>query len=170
MMRQSMMSASVAAFVETAREYCQLIEGHRKGSRKSFLKQIATTLPRLYAGAVHLPSTGASGRVKARRISSTEWQNLFVSLGRKLGRECCYWHCFNPYVREELMAGSLADDFADIYRDIKPALLHYESGRATAQVAAVYEWRSGMLSHWGHHATGALRVLHHLQSERQLGD
>jgi hypothetical protein len=160
----------VTTFVETAREFCRLIEGHRKGSRKSFLKRIAATLPHLYAAAVHLPRTSGSARVKARRLSSKEWQRLFMSLGRKLGRECCYWECFNPYVREELMAGSLADDFADIYRDIKPALLHYDNGDATAQVAAITEWRSGLLSHWGHHAIGALRVLHHLKSERQLGD
>src|SRR5213078_2132050 len=160
----------VTAFVEIAREFCRLIEGHRRGSRKSFLRQISTTLPRLYAGAVHLPRTSSSRRVRARRISSKEWQTLFMSLGRKLGRECCYWECSNPYVREELMAGSLADDFADIYRDIKPGLLSYETGGSTSQEAAVTEWRSGMLSHWGQHATGALRVLHHLRSERRLTD
>ncbi|HVE41456.1 MAG TPA: DUF5063 domain-containing protein [Planctomycetota bacterium] len=160
----------VTAFVETAREFCQLIEGHRKGSRKSFLNRVAATLPRLYAGAVHLPRRNSSGRVKARRLSRKEWQALFMSLGRKLGRECCYWECFNPYVREELMAGSLADDFADIYRDIKPGLVSYDAGSTTSQEAAVTEWRSAMLSHWGHHATGALRVLHHLRSERQLPD
>jgi hypothetical protein len=158
----------VTAFVETAREFCRLIEEHRKESRKSFLRRISATLARLYAGAVHLPRTSPSGRVKARRLSKREWQTLFMSLGRKLGSECCYWECFNPYVREELMAGSLADDFADIYRDIKPGLVSYDAGSPSSQEAAVTEWRLGMLSHWGHHATGALRVLHQLQSERRL--
>ena len=160
----------VSVFVESAREFCQVIEGHRKGSRKSFLQRAAATLARLYAGAVHLPRRNSSGRVKARRLSRKEWQTLFMSLGRKLGRECCYWECSNPYVREELMAGSLADDFADIYRDIKPGLLSYDAGGATSREAAVTEWRSAMLSHWGQHATGALRVLYHLSSERRLAD
>ena len=68
------------------------------------------------------------------------------------------------------MAGNLADDFAGIYGDIKPGLDHYDRGGTTAQEAAITEWRSGMLSHWGHHATGALRVLFHLQSGRSLGN
>jgi len=123
----------VTAFVESAREFCQLIEGHRKGSRTSFLRRISATLSRLYAGAVHLPRSSASGPARARRVPDKEWQKLFLSLGRKLGRECCYWECFNPYVREELMAGSLADDFVDIYRDIKPGLVRYDSGATTAQ-------------------------------------
>ena len=50
------------------------------------------------------------------------------------------------------MAGSLADDAADIYRDLPSGL----------NDNAVGEWRFGFDNNWGKHAAEALYALHSL--------
>ena len=93
---------------------------------------------------------------------------LFKNLRRKLGPHDRYWEFFNPYVKDDPVTRSLADDLADIYRDIQPGLKLYRYGSKGARGAAIWNWRFGLTSHWGHHATDALRALQQLRSEYRL--
>lgn len=74
-----------------------------------------------------------------------------------------YWEIFTPITEEpeEPVCGDIADDFADIYADIKPGLLAYDLGRLPQ---AVWHWRFAWSIHWGEHATSALRALHSYQT------
>jgi hypothetical protein len=54
--------------------------------------------------------------------------------------------------------GSIADDLADTWRDLKQGLLALESGSPEADV--VFSWRHDFTSHWGRHAVNALAALH----------
>jgi len=58
------------------------------------------------------------------------------------------------------VCGDIADDFSDIYQDVKSGLLAYELGRKSQ---AVWHWRFTWGIHWGEHATSALRALHSYQ-------
>ncbi len=53
--------------------------------------------------------------------------------------------------------GDLADDLADIWRDLKRGLELYDSNE---RVTAAAEWKFGFEAHWGRHATAALYALH----------
>jgi hypothetical protein len=53
--------------------------------------------------------------------------------------------------------GDLADDLADIWRDLKRGLALYSKGNRSA---AACEWRESFRMHWGSHAAGALHALH----------
>ena len=53
--------------------------------------------------------------------------------------------------------GDLADDLADIYRDIKEGLSLAEADHLPE---AMYSWRESFRTHWGRHASSAIRVLH----------
>jgi len=94
---------------------------------------------RLYSAALELPHVRSRGSFELGSIANEEWHALYNSLGRKLGKLSTYWQCFNPY-DEELVAGSLADDLADIYRDMKPGMAAYRTGRKDAIAAAAWEW------------------------------
>lgn len=59
---------------------------------------------------------------------------------------------------EEVSLGSLADDLADIWRDLRAGLDALEGGSQWQDVA--WEWRFGLQTHWGRHAVEALRALH----------
>lgn len=60
----------------------------------------------------------------------------------------------------EVTMGDLADDLADIWRDLKRGLGLYEMGRHTA---AAWDWRYSFRSHWARHATSALEALYRWQ-------
>jgi hypothetical protein len=51
----------------------------------------------------------------------------------------------------------VADDLADIYRDIKNGLWLHENRHSTE---AIWEWKHSFNTHWGRHAVGALHALH----------
>ena len=73
-----------------------------------------------------------------------------------------YWDVFNPLTATEPVMNSLADDLADIYRDVKAALSLYEARHFTD---AAWDWRFNFQIHWGQHLVGAQRALHEYFSE-----
>jgi hypothetical protein len=52
----------------------------------------------------------------------------------------------------------IADDVADVWRDVKRGLLALGEGHRPDDVT--WQWRFDFYSHWGRHATEALRALH----------
>ncbi len=116
-------------------------------------------ITRLYLAALELPpawSEELADQPDAKRLDDAELRALFVA-GR-LPFDY-YAEVFNPLVMppEDPVSGSLADDIADIYRDVIMGLREYEAGR---RAQAVWEWGFRLQSHWGEHATGAIRSLH----------
>ena len=160
---------TAAEFASVAAQFCRLIESHRKIPQQGFLRQVAIVLPRLYASALELPPVKSKGAFEEVRLTHKEWQTLFKSLGRKVGRHGRYWQVSNPFTNDDAVAGSLADDLADIYRDINPGLKLYKRSPRGAKEAAIWHWRFSLIYHWGQHATGALRALQQLHSEWRLG-
>ncbi len=70
-----------------------------------------------------------------------------------------YFEVFEPVTNQadEPVTGDAADDFLDMYVDLKGGLLLYEQGQIQN---AVFHWKFTFGVHWGRHATSALRVLH----------
>ena len=57
---------------------------------------------------------------------------------------------------EEPVTGNLADDIADIFRDVVEGIRLFDRGQESE---AVWKWVFGIHSHWGEHATSAMRAL-----------
>jgi hypothetical protein len=91
------------------------------------------------------------------RVHHSQWQRA-VHASRRLPFDS-YREVFNPAgdVAEDAVTRSLADDFADVYRDVASGLRMYQDGKVAA---AVWEWSFAMRVHWGAHATSAIRALH----------
>jgi hypothetical protein len=114
----------------------------------------------LYRAALGLPppwSEDFEGGTDIERLSDEEWRRAKNAAGR-LPIDL-YSEVFNSTVvpAEEPVAGSVSDDLADIHRDVRTGLRAYEAG---TRAAAVWEWSFGLHSHWGSHATSAVRTLH----------
>jgi hypothetical protein len=147
------MKEQVTEFAKAAENFCIWTEGmptDALGEARSARK----LLIELLRCAIELPN-GEPGR-DAPEISDEEYQkiyNRFESLPFKF-----YSECFNPLTipAEEPVTADLADDLADVWRDLKRGLLLYQAGHWDA---AVWEWHLHFDSHWGHHATGALYAL-----------
>jgi hypothetical protein len=115
---------------------------------------------RLYAAALDLPwlwSTGHEGPEPSERLPQSEWKRAYDGT-RRLPVDL-YIDVYNPTSEpsEEPVTGSVSDDLADIYRDVADGLRIYERGDHTE---AAWQWSFGLHSHWGAHATSAIRVLH----------
>jgi hypothetical protein len=150
---------SVERFVEQAVLFEHwLSHGQDRGgmAARNALVRLAT----LYRAALDLPrecSDEAAGEPEATPVDHDGWQRAYDAAGR-IPLDY-YAEVFNPTAiddREPVM-GSLADDLADIYRDVVSGLRTYESGR---QSSAVWQWTFAFHTHWGAHAVGAMRALH----------
>lgn len=95
--------------------------------------------------------------VKVEDVSTDDWKkvlNRFSDLSVK-----GYWLVFDPIEAQEgeTVFAQLADDLADIYRDIKYGLKLFDAG---LQNDAAWEWKFHFEIHWGWHLLGAQRVIH----------
>jgi hypothetical protein len=108
----------------------------------------------LISAALALPD--GTPAQEAQTISHDQYQIIYQRFGALPFNY--YSECFNPVVvpGEEPVVADLADDLADIWRDVKSGLLLYDSGEMES---AVWHWSNDFSFHWGHHATAALYAL-----------
>ena len=155
---------NVKRFVNTAIKYCELIEKHGELDRESFLVEMNEILAVMYQQAISLPSVDIENineDEEEKVVSSEEWNHLFLSLQNKLEDWVYYYDVFNPNNLEETepVCSDLADDLADIYRDIKSGLHYWLKFTPDNQIFAVWHWRFSFWSHSGQHITGAIRSI-----------
>ncbi len=98
-------------------------------------------------------------RTKAR-MTQEQWGELCSLLKEKLGDWNLYSPVFDPTKDREAIYGSLADDIADIYRDLKEGLVLHSDLAPPNDI--LWEWRLGFYSHWGKHAIDARHTIHFL--------
>lgn len=132
-----------------AERLCSFVEGAEAQPMGDKLLQARVLLAQLLVAVYALPKGKCSG------ADPVSLPPLSCALG--FGEYDIYWELFDPYEFSDAGAGSLSDDFLDIYRDLAPGLVLYEAGR---EGRAAWEWRFNFEIHWGRHAVAALRALH----------
>jgi hypothetical protein len=111
----------------------------------------------LYAAALNLPALDVVEELEPPGVNQEEWDRVYRRFGSlPVGY---YSEIFDPLTvpPEEPVVGDLADDLADIYRDVRSGLQLYEAG---AWPAATDFWLENFRIDWGRHALSALCVLH----------
>jgi hypothetical protein len=147
----------ISRFVAGARGFCTWIEG-TPGPNEVF--EATRLVSRLHADAVMLPEVDDEHLPEGDDIPEIPAAQKQAAAGRFKGFPFqYYWEIFSPITEkpDEPVCGDIADDFSDIYLDVKAGLLAYDLGR---QHQAVWHWRFTWGMHWGEHATSALRALH----------
>ena len=150
--------------------FVALVDDHRKRPADELLVALYPVVCELIYRAALLPDVEPETHgLVAERMSHAEWVNLFRSLEGTLGRHNVYWLVFDPYEHEDenLITGTLADDLADIYRDLD--LLQVRSAQNVSN-DVVWQWRFGFYEHWGHHAVDVVRATQALIAYHGLGD
>ena len=146
-------------FGQVASRFCSVVESAQHLDRNEFVSQVYRILPKLIDEAISLPDVELSDDPKSKRKSVRqkieEWNQLYNSLKGKLGEWDLYRQVFDPTRDTELICGSLADDIADIYRDLKEGLVLKEADQIRPE-DLIWEWRVRFYSHWGKHAIDAL--------------
>ena len=161
-LRSQIESEAVEAFVDASERYCTLIEERNVISRVSFIEKAHETLSLLYYRSLLLPNIEPPDEFFEESISHDIWAELFRSLQDLLVDWEYYWDVFNPNdpQDEDPICSNLADDLADIYRDIKTGLLLWERDSLEAKQKAIWQWRFSFWAHTGQHINGALRAIY----------
>lgn len=146
------------SFVRVAHEYCACVESMRSG-RDVADTQLAGLLAALITHGLALPEVEPTDADLPEGPTASEWRDVFGGVRAGLRHEDTYWTVYEPTGRksQKPVAGSLADDLTDVWRDMSQGLRALEAGSAWKDVA--WEWRFGLDTHWGKHAAEALRVL-----------
>jgi hypothetical protein len=160
---------NIERFAALARKYCAIVESVTSLDRPQLLDQVYEILAGLIDAGVHLPGTdhGANGiddeasedphGAEVVAMSDDAWRELYHRLQHKLGDADLYWMVFDATKDREAIRGSLADDIADVYRDLKDGLAVMAAGSISE---AAWHWRLHFDSHWGLHAMNALKAIH----------
>jgi hypothetical protein len=158
-------------FSLVAAQFCEVVDCSPSLDRIQLLSRIYEILPRLIHEGLMLPALSWSDadtqkEIRHTRMKEAEWGRLYQLLQEKLGEWDLYWQVFDPTKDSEAIRGSLADDIADIYRDIQEGL-NLHNPDLTLQQDTICGWRLLYYSHWGQHAINALYTIHfHLESAR----
>jgi hypothetical protein len=153
-MRPDPAAVETERFADAARDYCRWAEAAPSAAETDML--IARRhLASLTALALDLPDAACDANDPVP-IPTEAWRSVFKRFGELPVNY--YNNCIDPLhaVGAEPSLGDLADDLADIWRDLKGGLLLFDAGQAGAAACA---WREGFAIHWGRHAASALFVL-----------
>ena len=147
------MSKHVQHFADVANAFCTWAEESSEDQIDQVPAALAL-LSNLYQLALVLPEL--FDEQDAPEIQDQDWKKVFARFGSMPFNY--YSQFFDPLeVTGEPTVADLADDLADIWRDLKRGLLLFQAGNVAA---ACWQWRQSFWSHWGQHATGALHALH----------
>lgn len=142
-------------FASLVKEFCNWAESDGNTEIQE-AKTAIHFLANLYSLALSLPKDTVGKDLETNRVSHEDWMLIYKRFG---ALSFNYYSSFdNPAkIEEESNLADLADDLADIYRDLKAGLELYQSGHVDE---ALWEWNNDFNIHWGRHATGALNALH----------
>jgi hypothetical protein len=158
-------SGPVIEFVAVANETCVFMEQAAGFSKSDFIDKLRKILPLVYYKAGLLPETRPFFQEGTEKfVSEADWQNVHDAILNKLGSH-------NDYARipasagnetEEYTGGSIAEDMADIYQDIKDFLMVYRMGTIELMNDAIHECTEHFEQYWGQKLLDSLRILHSL--------
>ena len=151
-----MSSSPVDQFAVAARRFCEWAESEVVTGELEEAATARRLLTQLIGAAIELRLAEVDVGPHASGPTAEEYAAVFRRFGVLPFNY--YSECFDAIVvpSEEPVVADLADDLADIWRDLKSGLRHYDSGEVAA---AERTWCFNYSIHWGHHATAALHVI-----------
>jgi hypothetical protein len=151
------------SMVTAAREYCQLIDHCQyDSSDRYWLRCMEKLLPRLHTAVLCL---------QVPTVNKCDYDfpdddlrcDLFLKLIDLLWNDSILWSDFDRKDIKQNMCECLADDFTDIYFDLRKGL-HLLHQYPEKPVIAANIWHSSFYAHWGQHLMDAESWLHAVEA------
>ncbi|GET21518.1 DUF5063 domain-containing protein [Prolixibacter denitrificans] len=158
-------SVNVIEFVTVANEYCATLETMDDLNRKDFVHKMQKIFPLLYLKASLLPEVEEMLEDEPEKfVAEEDYNYLHRKLQVKLAEHDGYLEVFDPLIQysEGPVEGSLAENMADIYQDLKDFILSYRIGTVEVMNDALLECRNNFAEYWGQQLVNGLRALHNL--------
>jgi hypothetical protein len=150
-------------FAVAAEKFIAVVDAADEQTLAAFLRDLEPALVALYAAGLALEDLGLDDESDPPEAMTTdEAAALQRHLGQKLGKNDVYLLIYERYdLDSSPVVGSLADDIADIYRDLQDGFAELRGGKPAN---ANWRWKFGFDSHWGHHASEAICALYTIRS------
>jgi hypothetical protein len=158
-----MQSASLQCrrMARVATEYCDLIDGFDGVPEDGdWLPRVKKLLPRLHVAVIALAMPQDVYRTH-RLPDDNQRCELYLSLHERLLTDPVFQQRFGAWALFNTFSERLADNFTDIYFDLKHGLGLFQQLPAEPE-RAVSNWLCGFYMHWGQHLLDAeccLRIL-----------
>jgi len=156
---------NISEFISTSAEYCTFLENAPNFEKKDFVKRSIELFSALYFYGQNLPSFEIEEEAQLEKfVTELDWNTIYDKVKKKLGYHDEYLDLYDPVAKEEeeLSILSLADNFADIYQDLKDFTTIYGIGNEDMMQAALWELNYNFEQYWGPKLLNALRILHRL--------
>jgi hypothetical protein len=139
-----------------AREYCTLVDDFSGfGRDRAWLSRMSRLLPRLHVAVIALAAPGEFSR-RYRFPDDDARCELYMRLHATMGEDILFRIlCGDQRVRHKV-CDYLADDFTDMYFDLKQGLRQMDENPRQA----MEDWQCSFYLHWGRHLLDAEFWLH----------
>jgi hypothetical protein len=168
---------ALAAFAETAAEYCRFIDSLWAGRPERLYSTLEALLLKVHAGILPVQMEMAEEKHPehgALAMTHEQWRDIAdiinVSVCAEI-QDVAGWHRslntdeavarLNEYCAGR--AEMLWDDLADIYRDLHCGLALWSVSTSDSQAEAAWEWRWRYEHHWGEHLFRAMLTTHEIR-------
>jgi len=145
-----------------AGEYCITLENAGKSTKEELYAFLHKVAPMLYLRGLLFPETEEPGDDgDERMVTEEQWENVFNSLRNQFGREDAFNYLDDADPgNTDLMKGSLAELYSDVYQDMKDFLWLMTKKSLIATRHAAFDVRKLFVSNWGIKLLRAQLVLH----------
>lgn len=155
-------SRQVVEFAASANEYCRYLEGIENIKGVEILKVMQRLLPFIYLRATLLPMLEpALEEGNEKTVTEFDWTRIHDMLLSKIGNNDPF-----PVITDlrdpsdGLYTGSISENLADIYQDLKDFIASYKTGADEVMNDAVWEVLMNFEEFWGQKLLNSLVAIH----------
>lgn len=156
-------SPNVIDFITVSGEYCAFVENTGRFSKIDFLDKTRKLLPLIYLKGSLLPKLESIfDDDNEKFVSEEDWSFIQHSVQKKLGYHDEYRDVFDPLTHEQIeqSTGSISDNLADIYQDLKDCITLYNVGAEEIMNDALWSCQLNFEEFWGQKLLNALKAIH----------
>jgi hypothetical protein len=162
----------VIELLTVANEYCMFIEKAYDYRKEEIMQYVHRIAPLLYLKGSLLPELESRNPEATERFVTEEvWESIFNDLRNKFGRDDEFWFIDeSSFQGEEITRGSMAEQLADIYQDLKDFVSLYSKNTADAIINSIVECRHLFHTNWGYKLLRIQKNIHYILYQRSFTD
>ena len=163
-MKDPVYSKTVLEMLTVANEYCLFLDKAESYDRRDILLFLEKINPLIYIKAALLPEIAADdGEASEHFVTEEDWELVFNMLRLKFGEDDIYYFIdHHEKTHTDPVKASLAENFTDIYQDLKDFVLLYQKPRRISKEWAIFECRRLFETRYGYRLVNAHTALHYL--------
>ena len=157
-------SKTVLEMLTVGNEFCLFLEKAEDYDLRDILLFLDKICPLIYIKAALLPEIPAGdGEASEHFVTEGDWELVFNTLHQKFGDDDIYYFIdHHEKSHTDAIRASLAENFTDIYQDLKDFVLLYQKPRKISKDWAVSECKRLFETRFGYRLVNAHAALHFL--------